>query len=210
VREPPLAVAVLAASPALRAGLLALLADAGLEAVAIEAAGLDAPPDADVAVVDLDDGSAAEAAAALAAESGLRLVLLGGHGSELASLVAGAPHARLRRDATAEELAAAAQAVAAGLVVAHADASAGSVFDAASDAPAGGTTEWSGDAALTPRELDVLRELARGLPNKAVARALGISEHTVKYHTGSIFAKLGARSRTEAVTLAARRGLLAL
>jgi len=56
----------------------------------------------------------------------------------------------------------------------------------------------------------VLRLVAAGLPNTGVALELGISEHTVKFHLEAVLSKLGARSRTEAVTLAARRGLLAL
>ncbi|HKC74673.1 MAG TPA: response regulator transcription factor, partial [Chloroflexota bacterium] len=63
---------------------------------------------------------------------------------------------------------------------------------------------------LTPREIEVLGMLAEGLGNKTIARRLGISEHTVKFHVGSIFAKLDASSRTEAVTLGARRGLIML
>jgi DNA-binding NarL/FixJ family response regulator len=63
---------------------------------------------------------------------------------------------------------------------------------------------------LTERELDVLRLLAAGLPNKGIALQLGISEHTVKFHVGSILSRLNAASRTEAVMLAARRGLLPL
>ncbi len=63
---------------------------------------------------------------------------------------------------------------------------------------------------LSEREREVVELLALGLPNKAIARRLGISEHTVKFHVGSILAKLGAASRTEAVTRAARRGLIAL
>jgi DNA-binding NarL/FixJ family response regulator len=63
---------------------------------------------------------------------------------------------------------------------------------------------------LTPREREVLQLMADGLPNKAIARRLGISEHTVKFHIGSILAKLGAASRTEAVAVAARQGLLLL
>ena len=66
------------------------------------------------------------------------------------------------------------------------------------------------DAHLTAREAEVLRHLAAGLTNKAIARALSISEHTAKSHVGAVLAKLGARSRTEAVTAAARRGLLTL
>jgi DNA-binding CsgD family transcriptional regulator len=61
---------------------------------------------------------------------------------------------------------------------------------------------------LTPREIEVLGMLAEGLGNKTIARRLGISEHTVKFHVGSILARLDASSRTEAVTLGARRGLI--
>ena len=64
--------------------------------------------------------------------------------------------------------------------------------------------------ALTPRELQVLQLVAQGLPNKGIARRLGISENTAKFHVASVCGKLGASSRTEAVTLAARRGLILL
>jgi len=63
---------------------------------------------------------------------------------------------------------------------------------------------------LTPREVEVLRLLADGLGNKEIAFRLGISDHTVKFHISSILAKLGAASRTEAVTLGIRRGLILL
>jgi two-component system, NarL family, nitrate/nitrite response regulator NarL len=63
---------------------------------------------------------------------------------------------------------------------------------------------------LTARELEVLEQLASGRSNKRIARALGISEHTAKFHVNSILAKLGASSRTEAVVAAARRGLVTL
>ncbi len=61
---------------------------------------------------------------------------------------------------------------------------------------------------LTPRETGVLRELARGIPNKTIAARLGISEHTVKFHVAAIFAKLGVASRTEAVARGIRLGLI--
>jgi DNA-binding CsgD family transcriptional regulator len=63
---------------------------------------------------------------------------------------------------------------------------------------------------LTAREQQVLQLVAEGRPNKAIARALNVSENTVKFHVGSICARLDARSRTEAVTVAARNGLLML
>jgi DNA-binding CsgD family transcriptional regulator len=66
------------------------------------------------------------------------------------------------------------------------------------------------DGALTRRELTVLRLVAHGLGNKEIARELGISSHTVKYHLASLLAKLGVHSRTEAVTMGLRRGLLPL
>jgi DNA-binding NarL/FixJ family response regulator len=56
----------------------------------------------------------------------------------------------------------------------------------------------------------VLQLLAQGIPNKQIAQRLSISEHTVKFHVSAIMTKLGAASRTEAVTTAARRGLLLL
>jgi DNA-binding NarL/FixJ family response regulator len=68
----------------------------------------------------------------------------------------------------------------------------------------------AGDTALTARELDVLGALADGLSNKAIARRLGISFHTVKFHVAGILAKLDADSRTEAVTKGAQLGLVML
>ena len=63
---------------------------------------------------------------------------------------------------------------------------------------------------LTPREMETLALLAEGLPNKAIASQLGISEHTAKFHVNSILSKLDAQSRTEAVTRATRLGLILL
>ena len=61
---------------------------------------------------------------------------------------------------------------------------------------------------ITSRETEVLRMLAEGLVNKDIATRLGISEHTVKFHISSILDKLGASTRTEAVALGIRRGLI--
>ncbi|MGD9943157.1 MAG: response regulator [Burkholderiaceae bacterium] len=77
-----------------------------------------------------------------------------------------------------------------------------------------GVTESAGEAvpragmpALTPRQLDVLRALCRGLPTKLIARELDLSEYTVKDHITAIFQSLGVRNRTEAVIRAVRLGL---
>jgi len=66
------------------------------------------------------------------------------------------------------------------------------------------------DAALTARELEVLRLVARGLSNKEIAADLRITTHTVKYHLAAVLEKLGVRSRTEAVSLGVRTGLVPL
>lgn len=66
------------------------------------------------------------------------------------------------------------------------------------------------DAALTPREVEVLGHLAEGVSNKAIARRLGISVHTVKFHVASLLDKLDATGRTDAVAHAARLGVIQL
>jgi DNA-binding NarL/FixJ family response regulator len=67
-----------------------------------------------------------------------------------------------------------------------------------------------GGLSLTPREREVLEALARGLGNKQIAAELGVSERTVKFHVSSLFVKLGAGNRTEAVTIGARAGLVSI
>ena len=77
-------------------------------------------------------------------------------------------------------------------------------------APADGPLDDPPVEALTAREREVLVLLADGLGNRDIAQALGISEHTVKFHLGAIFGKLGATTRTDAVRRALRLGLIAL
>jgi DNA-binding NarL/FixJ family response regulator len=113
----------------------------------------------------------------------------------------------LRRDATGEEIAAAVVAVSRGLIVFDQNFVAAEVSEAV---PAFAPQATATAEALTEREREVLELMARGLPNKTIAHELGISEHTVKFHVSTILGKLGAAGRTEAVTLAVRRGLLAL
>ncbi len=113
----------------------------------------------------------------------------------------------LPRSATAEEIVAAVIAAATGLVVLHPE-----VVDSLLPLKEFPTRALptSPIQALTAREIEVLGMLALGLGNKTIARRLGISEHTVKFHVSSIFAKLSASTRTEAVTLGARLGLIML
>ena len=78
-----------------------------------------------------------------------------------------------------------------------------------SSSPERSPTEES-DAGLTPRELEVLVLLAEGASNKTIARRLGISVHTAKFHVGSLLDKLDATGRTDAVAQAARLGVIHL
>ncbi len=115
----------------------------------------------------------------------------------------------LYHDATDEDVVAAVRAVAAGLTVIDPELAA----RALAQAPRGEASRQTAapsDELLTAREREVLGLMAAGLPNKGIARELGISEHTAKYHVGAILSKLDAQSRAEAVMLAARRGWLAL
>ncbi len=124
-----------------------------------------------------------------------------------AALVSAALRSGIRgvisREATPEEIESAIQAVHAGLVA----ITAGSLTELLRD------VRPAGDALAEPlsdRELEVLNLIAEGQSNKLIAHSLGISEHTVKTHVASILAKLGAGSRTEAVSQAIRRGLVML
>lgn len=109
--------------------------------------------------------------------------------------------AALPLHATAEELASAVRGVHAGLLVLHPEAL------AASRVTASGVVAV---APLTAREREIVELMADGANNRVIASRLAISRHTVKFHVASILAKLGARSRAEAVALALRRGLLAV
>jgi DNA-binding CsgD family transcriptional regulator len=82
--------------------------------------------------------------------------------------------------------------------------------DALVVAASGAATEAEANIALTARELEVLALLAEGASNKLIARRLGISAHTAKYHVASLLEKLDAVSRTDAVAQAARIGVLHL
>ncbi|WP_287130254.1 response regulator transcription factor [Candidatus Cyanaurora vandensis] len=107
----------------------------------------------------------------------------------------------LARGASAMEITGAVLAAASGLVVLQAE-----LLDLLPLLPERPTLV----SALSPREGEVLTMLAEGLGNKTIARRLNISEHTVKFHVASLFTKLNASSRTEAVTLGARLGLILL
>jgi DNA-binding CsgD family transcriptional regulator len=76
--------------------------------------------------------------------------------------------------------------------------------------PAVASVSADGDVPLTPRELEVLSLLAEGMSNKAIARRLGISVHTAKFHVGALIDKFDAVGRTDAVAQAARRGVIHL
>jgi DNA-binding NarL/FixJ family response regulator len=106
----------------------------------------------------------------------------------------------LPREATAEQIDAALRAAAAGLFVRGAEP----------PRPAFGALGVEAPALLSPREVEILALIGEGLSNKEVARRLGISGHTVKFHVESLFRKLSAGSRAEAVHKGLRQGLIEL
>jgi two-component system, NarL family, response regulator YdfI len=117
----------------------------------------------------------------------------------------------LPRHAGADEIVAAVSAAAAGLVTIHPSFVESLVASPMASAEAiDFAAPRAGDVRgeLTPREIEILRMLAEGLANKQIAARLGISEHTVKFHIASVYAKLGASSRTEAVRIGAQRGMV--
>ena len=113
----------------------------------------------------------------------------------------------LPRDVTPDQLLAALRAAAAGLVVLH-PVEVNAAFATAAAVSSQEVDELT--EPLTRREREVLQMLASGLGNKQIAVRLNISEHTAKFHVASILGKLGAGSRTEAVALGIRRGLVLL
>ncbi len=111
----------------------------------------------------------------------------------------------LPAEVDAEQLAAALEAVVRGLVAIHP-----SEVQASRTAASANADFVEAVEPLTAREGDVLQMLSQGLGNKEIAARLKISEHTVKFHVASILGKLGASTRTEAVSVALRRGLILL
>ena len=154
---------------------------AGLASI-VSAAGHAVSEDANDADVVLTDGGAPE--------SGPPAVILGG--------VDGSQPGVLPADATSEQIDAAIRAVAAGLVV----RAAGTLR------PTFGAIPEPEPSLLTPREVEVLAAIGNGFSNKAIARQLGISQHTVKFHVESLMRKLGAASRAEAVHSGLRQHLI--
>ena len=200
---------IVAASAFERAGLEALLssdADVASAAPAEAAETIEREqPDVVVLLLDGDDDEVLTAIAAGDGEHPALVVLADEPDlSWTTEMLRGGARAVLPRDADPAEIAVAIRGAAAGLIVLHPEV-VGSLLPAAPRARPGAAGQ-----ALTPREVEVLRMLAEGLGNKEIAARLGISDHTVKFHVTSIFTKLHASSRTEAVTLGVRRGLIML
>ncbi len=204
----PARVFVVAPTPFARAGLRSILESAEVGADVLVVGEADSvvelvPPGADVVVVAGDD-PLEEAARAVAEEGTQAILLLSEDDRSVPVLREFAPRGWgvVSPDAPPEELSAAIVAVIQGLVVLP-RALTGRLLRGQE------VVEEPGEP-LTAREREVLGLLGRGLSNKMIARNLRISEHTVKFHVSSIYAKLGAASRTEAVGLGARLGLISL
>jgi len=208
-----LSLLVISREPLSRAGLSALLQTAGFRVLAegtpreglARGAAIHRP---DVVVWDLGwEAADATGAAELLAEIPdveAPIVALVRDEQDAATLLAGGSAGVLLHEAPAERLYAALRAVAEGLTVVDA----GLALPSLRLADRAGLEPLTEE--LTPREIEVLDLLAEGLTNRAIAQHLDISEHTVKFHLSALMGKLGAQSRTEAVTRATRLGLLVL
>jgi DNA-binding NarL/FixJ family response regulator len=209
-------VLIIAASPLARAGLQSLFGGRDVEVVGsapnFESLA-DQMPDVEADIVLAEaSGERFEAvidslvASQIASEA--TIMILSDHSESrlFAEALRAGVRAILPSDISPDQLVAALEAAAAGLIVMH-PAEVDDMFPAAEPAsrPVAEPTE-----PLTPRESEVLQMLASGLANKQIAARLAISEHTVKFHVASILGKLGAGSRTEAVSLGIRRGLVLL
>ena len=208
-------IGIVAPYPSVRAGLRALLTtDERIEVIADAGDTADLSETTrsrvDVVIVDLEPSASGDSVSEfrnLPPEVGL--VLLGpiGGDARLPDLFGDRAWAYLLRESSGAELSRAVAAVAQGLVVIQPPLG-HRLFTALPAQALAGLSDES--EPLTNREQEVLQQVAQGLPNKTIALRLGISEHTVKFHITSILSKLGAASRTEAVRLGARRGLIVL
>ncbi len=202
-------VLIVAATPAMRAGLRTLLDHPAIQIVG-DAAALGGSSalleNADLLL--LADDAALNGLRYLLHEEGSLSVLVLADDERPVSLLRELPLASwgiVASDANPAELQAAILAVGQGFVVLPPSLT-GKIFNQRLN----DTGVESPSEPLTAREQEVLELMGQGLPNKQIARALQISEHTVKFHISAIFAKLGAASRTDAVGRAARQGLIAL
>ena len=211
-------VAVVAQALALRAGLRALLSDGELIEVVAEATSIDELETllSDIDVLLLAEFRSLEGLSDLELSGTLPSILLLSDEARAAQDLAGiSPHAWgvVPMEATAEELQAAVVALHEGLIVlSPLQLRRGAALNHLLGLPEGevqGLAEHPIEP-LTEREMQVLQLLAQGLANKQIAAALSISEHTVKFHVSSIYAKLGAANRTEAVRLGVQQGLVIL
>ncbi len=206
---------IVAPSPLVRAGLENILAAQRVEVVgAVSSVELLADGlvegEADVVLVDASGDQFETVLGSfdqLELGSEVAVVLLADHPAPgwVAEAVRAGIGAILPTGASPEQLVAAMQAATAGLIVMHRGAIGSNFPGAPASRPLAELPE-----PLTRREREVLQMLASGLGNKEIATRLTISEHTVKFHVASILGKLGAASRTEAVALAIRHGLVLL
>jgi two-component system, NarL family, response regulator YdfI len=211
---------IVAASPLARTGLENLLAARQIE-VAGSAASLDeldgrlADLTVDAILIDASGEPLevlVESIVASGVASDFSVVLLAERGSLAASSAAlrAGVRAVLPNDISPDQLVAALQTASSGLLVLHPTQVSHVTDNGFPSAPARSQAPDELAEPLTPRESEVLQMLASGLSNKEIAAKLAISEHTVKFHVASILGKLGAASRTEAVSLGIRRGLVLL
>jgi DNA-binding NarL/FixJ family response regulator len=174
------------------------IAATGITRAGIESL-LRSSPEIEVVADGADVVIAEEEAPPALADSAAAVILLSDEPQWTVEALHSGVRAMLPHELTTAEMVAAVEAAAAGLVVLHPQ----ELEAMLPPVPPARAIE-----ALSPREIEVLGMMAEGISNKEIAARLGISEHTVKFHVASIMAKLHAGTRTEAVMLAVRMGLI--
>ena len=212
--SPVYTVIVIAVSPVIRMGLSAMLDDNPKLTVVKSGSDIDSLTDevmelqADVVLLDWNSSDFESISQSEQFISATIILLNELEDIDFGAILNAGVKGILPQTSTESEIIAAVEAVASGLVVLHPEVIDNLQLQKTPNLQQAGIN--SIEQTLTPREIEILQMLTPGLSNKAIAKQLNISDHTVKFHVSSIFQKLNVSTRTEAVAVGVRLGLIML